>query len=81
MRSLVLITWHDSRQPTSSWQHLPMEEPSPVVVHTVGWLLHHDKDVTVIASSIGDPETDDEQATSIMQIATRSIVKTKVLKA
>lgn len=80
-RPLVLTTWHDSRQPTASWAWLPPKEVAVVVVQTVGWVVWKSPEVTAVAASIGDAGTDQEQANGIMQIATRAILSTRVLKA
>lgn len=75
---LVLIDWEDSRQPTSGWQWLEDFELGEVVrCKSVGWIVGKSKDAVALAQNIGD---DFSQASGIIRIPTRCIVKTTTLK-
>lgn len=80
MRRLVQIEWHDSRQPISGWNYIEdLDGFSPVVCLSVGWLIHDDENVKVLAPNIGDYGAEREQASGAMQIPTRCIVKMEEL--
>lgn len=73
---LVLIRWHDSRQPCGQWRFISaLPETSPVEVATVGWLLKSDDEVKVVCQSVGDLHNPaNAQASGIMTIPTRCIL-------
>ncbi|MFN0218396.1 MAG: hypothetical protein ACKVP4_06235 [Hyphomicrobium sp.] len=73
---LVIIRWHDSRQPCGQWRYLSaLPESKPVEVATVGWLVKDTAEVKVVCQNIGDlghPER--AQASGIMTIPTRCVL-------
>ena len=73
---LVKIDWKDSRQPSSEWKWLEDFEPTGAVTCTsVGWLIHDDKDVKVLAQNLGDTSEENKQASGIIQIPACSVFK------
>lgn len=73
---LVLIRWHDSRQPCGQWRFISaLPETKPVEVATVGWLLRSDDEVKVVCQSVGDLHNPtNAQASGIMTIPARCIL-------
>jgi hypothetical protein len=73
---LVIIRWHDSRQPCGQWRFLSaLPESKPVEVATVGWLLKDTADVKVVCQNVGDlTNPAHAQASGIMTIPTRCIL-------
>lgn len=49
---LVLVEWLDSYGCSPTWQSLENVNPSRLSCKSVGWLLHEDKDCTVIVPHI-----------------------------
>jgi hypothetical protein len=78
---LVLIRWHDSRQPCGQWRFISaLPETRPVEVATVGWLLRSDAEVKVVCQSVGDLHNPaNAQASGIMTIPTRCILSVERL--
>jgi len=78
---LVIIRWHDSRQPCGHWRFLSaLPETTVVEVATVGWLLKDTADVMVVCQNVGDlghPEK--AQASGIMTIPTRCVLSVERL--
>jgi hypothetical protein len=37
--TLALITWHDTHSDDQGWLHIGDIDPTPCVVHSVGWLI------------------------------------------
>lgn len=74
---LVLVEWEDSRQPAAEWLRISdLGAWSIVQCMSVGWLLHKDKEVVVIAPNMGDINDEDAlQASGVMQIAARAVTK------
>lgn len=79
---LVLVEWKDSRQPAGEWRLIAghLEDVEVAKCQTVGFLLHSDKQVKVLAASIGDISYEDPQACGIMRIPTSCVVKMRKLK-
>lgn len=78
---LVIVSWQDSGQPTSSWQWLSAVKPSkPIVCASVGWLIQDDDDMKVVAQSFGDIDNEsDIQAMGLTRIPTRAVLKIEKL--
>ena len=76
-KPLVLIEWQDSRQPVSGWAWLSDITIGEIVLcQSVGWLLHDDDDVKVLAPNVGDIADDDSQQVSgVIRIPARSVVR------
>ncbi len=73
---VVFIRWVDSRQPTSSWQHISdIDEPSPVICVTVGWLLHDNKDCKTLCATMGDLAHEHPQGCGVIEIPTKCIIE------
>lgn len=77
---LVMIEWEDSVQPMPSWRLLSDIEPcSAVSCSSVGWLIQDD-DVKTLAPNLGHINCEDVQASGLIQIPARSIVRMVVLQ-
>lgn len=69
---LVLIEWHDSRQPESGWTWLEQsEQPAIVRCRSVGWLAKEDEDGLMLVPNLGD---DGQQGCGGIVIARRQVV-------
>ena len=70
---LVMIEWEDSAQPISSWSYLSsFAAPGTVRCASVGWLIHDDEQMKVVAPNLG--ALDDEnsvQVSGVIQIPAR----------
>jgi hypothetical protein len=79
-RKLVIATWEDSSQP-SAWQWLRRTTSWPVIaIRTVGWVIHDDESVLVLAPSLSLPDEDgDQQVCGAMKIPRRAVVSVEVL--
>ena len=77
----VRIEWVDSRQPTRAWQRVSdLGYLSECRCVSVGILLRHDKQATILAASIAD-EGDEIQATGVFVIPTAAITSLQTLTA
>ena len=54
---LVLIEWEDSFGCPTGWQYADEVTPSPIIVHSVGWLLKETKEYKFLAPHINKPGT------------------------
>jgi len=72
---LVLIEWVDSSQPLPNWAHLAsLPSAVPIECVSVGWLLHDDKQVKMLAPNMGDMKSGgNEQAMGIINIPTAAV--------
>ena len=79
---LVKIEWVDSVQPTAEWQYLSEYKPSkPIGCVSVGFLIHSDKETKAIAQNMGSIEKEKhEQASGIIHIPTKSVIRIKEIK-
>ena len=78
---LVLIEWEDSSQPIARWQFLSdVDLPGAIRISSVGWLVHDDEKMKALAPNIGGANDDSMQASGIIQIPTRCVVKITKLK-
>lgn len=78
---LVLIEWEDSAQPVANWQYLDdIGEPEVVRCQSVGFLIYDGEDVRALAPNIGDPGTEHAQASGVIRIPVRSIIRVRQLK-
>ncbi|MEQ1648433.1 MAG: hypothetical protein ABL898_07600 [Hyphomicrobiaceae bacterium] len=78
---LVMVTWEDSRQPTSKWTFLSdLPDHTAVKCTTVGWLLKDNDDVKVLAQSMGDIDADEMQTSGVMTIPARCVIAIKNLE-
>lgn len=77
---LVMVEWEDSAQPTGAWVHLSDICPSkPISCVSVGWVVYWGE-VIGIAQNVGDRHSENAQASGIMRIAGRSVIKITKLK-
>lgn len=78
---LVVIWWEDSRQPASAWARLSdlTAEPEAVQCASVGWLIH-DGDVKQLVPNMGDLGSDDPQASGLIQIPARCVIRVDRIK-
>lgn len=78
---LVQIEWVDSIQPTSQWQYISEYEPAkPINCISVGFLVHSGKEIKAIAQNIGDITGENSQASGIIHIPVKSIIRMKEIK-
>ena len=77
---LVLIEWEDSLQPTSHWQLISdLDESGTVKCASVGWLVRDGAGVKSLAPNLGHVNEDSVQASGVIQIPTRCIIKMTTL--
>src|SRR4051812_40876859 len=78
---LMLIEWEDSRQPASGWSYLSnLGEPSIVRCVSVGWLVHNGTKVKMLAPNLGDLDDDNVQASGVIRIPARSVIRMTALE-
>ena len=79
---LVRIAWEDSARPISQWQWVDdYQMPETVTCVSVGYLIAETKKAVALAPNLGDIERDRQQASGIIRIPRRSILKMEVLSA
>ena len=79
---LVRIAWEDSARPISQWQWVDdYQMPETVTCVSVGYLIAETKKAVALAPNLGDIEHDRQQASGIIRIPRRSILKMEVLSA
>lgn len=61
----VKICWLDSRQPNPSWQYIEDIKGQSVECQTMGFIVHEDDKIIMIAQNLGD---DGEQASGVITI-------------
>lgn len=77
---LVMVEWEDSAQPTPGWAFLnDIQSHAPIHCTSVGWLIHDGK-VKSLAQNMGDTHNKNAQASGIMRIAARSVLKVTKLR-
>jgi hypothetical protein len=70
-----MIEWEDSAQPIASWAYLSSFEPTGTIrCASVGWLIHDDKHIKVLAPNMGGNENS-AQVSGMIQIPTRCVVR------
>lgn len=81
-RPLLHVVWQDSEADVR-WRYLRASDTyAPLVVDTVGWQLHRDDDLLVLASTISRPDEDgDRQACGTVRIPMRSVVEMREVQA
>jgi hypothetical protein len=80
-QKLVLIHWIDSVQPISEWRMIDeIPSPAPVDCVSIGWILGETKKAVSLACSLGIVENDSRQASGVVTIAKKAIIKTKEIK-
>ena len=70
-----MVEWDDSAQPTSAWCFVDGLDVGIIRCRSVGWVLHDDPEVLVLAPNLGQEGTDEEQASGIIRIPQRCITK------
>jgi len=79
---LVRVAWEDSARPISQWQWVDdYQMPETVTCVSVGYLIAETKKAVALAPNLGDIEHDRQQASGIIRIPRRSIMKMEVLSA
>jgi len=79
---LVRVAWEDSARPISQWQWVDdYQMPETVACVSVGYLIAETKKAVALAPNLGDIEHDRQQASGIIRIPRRSIMKMEVLSA
>jgi hypothetical protein len=77
---LVQVEWEDSAQPIAAWTWVDEHIPAPVRCLSVGYLVA-DKDGTIaIAPNLGDIGRERNQASGIIQIPRRCIIRIRNLR-
>ena len=80
--SLVYIKWIDSRQPGSGWRFLSKgEEWNASIINSVGFLIHEDDSIRVLAQNLSDVEYQDRQYSGDIVIPKQSVLFMRVLVA
>jgi len=78
---LLMIEWHDSRQPSADWERIAATQKGhqgPATVVSVGYKVYEDDRSIVLAQSVADAH-DDLQTTGRMTIARKAITKTHLI--
>jgi hypothetical protein len=75
--NLVLIEWHDSRQPIPNWQLLAEFTPSAICeCVSVGFLIHDGEAVKALAQNLADINSDaGMQASGVIHIPAACITR------
>lgn len=77
---LVLIEWEDSAQPVAEWRYIDDLAPAEVVqCQSVGFLVHDGDDVKMLAPNVGDLGGAHAQASGLMRIPARCVVRVRRL--
>ena len=77
---LVLIKWQDSAQPVAAWQYISdIDDRSVVECQSVGFLIHDDDSVKVLAPNVGDFDGAHAQASGIIRIPTKCVTEIRRL--
>ena len=74
---MIFVEFVDSRQSNGAWQYIEdMDIQGAVPCQAVGWLVHEDEDVTMLAQSIGDVKAGSapEQMAGVLYIPTKAII-------
>ena len=77
---LVRVHWEDSARPIGQWQWVDAYEmPDVVECVSVGYLIADTKKAVALAPNLGDVGHDRQQASGIIRIPRRSILRMDVL--
>ncbi len=75
---VYMVEWIDGTLPVSEWQFLEdLSTPEPVHCTSVGFLVHEDTEILVLAPNVGD--TIPRQASGLIRIPMCSVTKTTLL--
>ena len=74
---LVIIEWHDSRQPVGAWQRISDFEHSDLCkCVSVGFLIYDEEDQKVLAPNMADIEDKHNiQTSGVIHIPTKCVVR------
>lgn len=72
---LVRVEWEDSAQPIAAWTWVDEHSPAPVRCVSVGYLIAEKNGTVAVASNLGDVGRDRVQASGIIQIPRRCIIR------
>ena len=72
---LVLVEWEDSAQPIAAWTWVDEHKPAPVRCLSVGYLIAKTKGTLALAANLGDLDRERAQASGIIQIPRRCIIR------
>ena len=73
---LVIVEWQDSSQPVGTWQWADdYAEPEIVVCKSVGYLIGDTETAVALAPNLGDVTRDRIQASGIMRIPRKAVVR------
>lgn len=77
-RPLLLVTWLDSQQPADwTWLKPGLRHVVPTIL-SVGWVVHEDAEVLVLAPTFAEPDEDgDVQALGMFRIPVRAVIGRK----
>lgn len=77
---LAKVNWVDSRQPTASWVFLrDFTAEAPCCCKSVGWIVHRDETVIVLAASMADVDGEAAQISGVLHIPMCSVVAVAML--
>ena len=77
---LVLIKWEDSAQPVAAWQYISdIGELSVVKCQSVGFLVHDDDGIKMLAPNVGDLDGPHAQASGVIRISARCVTEIRRL--
>lgn len=78
---LVIVSWLDSRQPTTSWCYLSnIDDPEVVRCLSVGWLTGETDECVMLCATLGDVDHDEPQGNGMTQIPRACITSITVLE-
>jgi len=72
---LVQVEWEDSAQPIAAWTWIDEHSPAPVRCISVGYLIDEKAGTIALAANLGDIAQERKQASGIIQIPRRCIIK------
>ena len=79
---LVRVQWEDSARPIAQWQWVDdYQIPETVECVSVGYLIADTKKAVALARNLGSINHDRQQASGIIRIPRKSILKMEVLSA
>jgi hypothetical protein len=77
---LVRVEWEDSAQPIAAWTWVDEHSPKGVRCLSVGYLIAKTKATVALAANLGDVDSPRRQASGIIQIPRRCIIRISDLK-
>lgn len=72
---LVQVEWEDSAQPIAAWTWVDEHLPASVRCLSVGYLIAEKNGTVALAANLGDVHRERTQASGIIQIPRRCIIR------